>query len=175
MKPLTVPTIAILLLMIAAIGCSPKPGIAVSEQEPLVVFLVRHAEKVDASDDPELSPGGRDRAATLARTLRDAEIGYVHSSDYIRTRDTAAPVAAEHGLEAELYDARDLPALAEKLRRTGGRHLVVGHSNTTLQMVELLGGEPGTAIDDKSEFDRLYVVTVGRDGMGASAILRYGE
>ncbi len=27
---------------------------------------------------------------------------------------------------------------------TGGRHLVVGHSNSTPSMVELLGGKPGT-------------------------------
>ena len=40
-----------------------------------------------------------------------AEIEYVHSSDFIRTRGTAAPTAAEHGLEVKLYDPRELPAL----------------------------------------------------------------
>jgi broad specificity phosphatase PhoE len=166
---LTVATIAALLLTITLIGCSS------SQHEPLVVFLVRHGEKVDVGEDPELSVAGRERSAALAAVLRSAKIEHVHSSDYIRTRDTAAPAAGEFGLEVELYDPRDLPALVEKLRRTGGRHLVVGHSDTTPAMVDLLGGEPGSAIDEQSEYDRLYVVTIGRDGPTSSVMLHYGS
>jgi phosphohistidine phosphatase SixA len=112
---------------------------------------------------------------TLAGTLRSAEIEYVHSSDYVRTRDTATPSAAEFGVEVDLYDPRDLPALVEKLRGTGGRHLVVGHSNTTPSMTELLGGEPGSAIEEGGEYDRLYIVTIGRDGAASSVMMRYGK
>ncbi len=144
-------------------------------QEPLVVFLVRHAEKVDASRDPELSAVGSERAVALARSLRDAGIEHVHSSDFIRTRKTAAPIAAKLDLEVELYDPRDLPALVERLLKTGGRHLVVGHSNTTPSAVELLGGEPGSEIDEQSEYDRLYAVTIGADGAVATVLMRYGE
>jgi phosphohistidine phosphatase SixA len=151
------------------------PAVQASEHEPLVVFLVRHGEKADLGEDPELSAAGRERAAILARTLRSAEIEYVHSSDFIRTRATAEPTAVEHGLEVELYDPRDLPALVAKLRGTGGRHLVVGHSNTTPPMVELLGGRPGPAIDEKGEYDRLYIVTVGGNGAAISVMMRYGE
>jgi hypothetical protein len=48
-----------------------------------------------------------------------------------------------------------MPALVEELRRTGGRHLVVGPSTTTPAMVELLGGEPTAPIHEQGEFDRL--------------------
>jgi phosphohistidine phosphatase SixA len=174
---LTVSAIATLLFVNTLIGCSAKPDSvpAASEHEPLVVFLVRHGEKADVSKDPELSPAGRERAAALATALRSAEIEHVHSSDFIRTRDTAAPIATEYGLEVELYDPRDLTSLVDKLRRIGGRHLVVGHSNTTPQMVESLGGEPSSVIHEESEFDRLYIVTIGRDGEASSVMLRYGE
>jgi len=165
----TVATVAALLLAITLIGC-PSP-----QQESLVVFLVRHAEKADLGDDPELSATGHERSAALAAALRSSEIEYVHSSDYIRTRDTAAPMATDHGLEVELYDPRELPALVEKLRGTGGRHLVVGHSNTTPSMVELLGGSPGSPIDEKAEYDRLYIVTIGEDGAVSSVMMRYGS
>lgn len=148
------------------------PAYAVAE--PLVVFLVRHAEKVSDGRDPELSSAGTERAADLVAALRDAEIQHVHSSDFIRTRDTAAPLAAALGLEVELYDPRDLPALVTRLREAGGRHLVVGHSNTTPVAVELLGGEPGTEIDEATEYDRLYTVTVGADGSVSTVLLRYG-
>ena len=176
-KQLTVSTIASLILTITLLGCSSNPDTvpSASEHEPLLVFLVRHGEKVDASEDPELSAAGRNRATALARILRSAEVEYVHSSDFIRTRDTAAPTAIAHGLEVELYDPRDLPTLAETLRRTGGRHLVVGHSTTTPPMVELLGGKSSSAINEEGEFDRLYIVTIGRDGVAQSVVLRYGK
>jgi probable phosphoglycerate mutase len=169
--------IAILLIAITLIGCSSETDTvpSASVHEPVVVFLVRHGEKVDDSQDAELSDAGRERAEALARILRSAKIEYVHSSDYIRTRETAAPTAAEHGLDVELYDPRDLPALIEKLRRVGGRHLVVGHSNTTPQMAELLGGGSGSAINEEGEYDRLYIVTVGRDGAASSVMIRYGK
>ena len=133
-----------------------------------MVFLVRHGEKADLSDNPELSAAGHERAAALARNLRNAEIEYVHSSDFTRTRDTAAPTANKYGLEVELYDARQgLPTLVEKLRRTGGRHLGVGQSNTTPRLVELLGGKPNSVINE-GELDRLYIVTIERDGAASS-------
>lgn len=177
MKKIKVSRIAALLLSSTLIGCGSAPVAEFSamEHRPLVVFLVRHAEKADVSGDSKLSAAGRERAATLARALRSAEIEYVHSSDFIRTRDTAAPTATEFGLEVELYDPRALPALVEKLRRTGGRHLVVGHSNTTPPLVELLGGEPSSKIDEEGEFDRLYIVTTGSDCTASSVMMRYGR
>jgi len=176
-KQLTVSTIATLILTITLLGCSSNPDtvLSASEHEPLLVFLVRHGEKADLSEDPELSAAGRERAAELARSLRSAVIEYVHSSDFVRTRGTAAPTAAEYGLEVQLYDPRDLPALVEKLRTTGGRHLVVGHSITTPPMVELLGGKPSSVINEEGEFDRLYIVTIGSDGAASSVMMRYGK
>jgi hypothetical protein len=52
---------------------------------------------------------------------------------------------------------------------------VVGHSNTTPQLVGLLGGEAGKPIDDSREFDRLYIVVLGRTGEVTTMQLRYGE
>ena len=59
------------------------------------------------------------------------------------------------------------------MRKTGGRHLVVGHSNTTPSVVELLGGDPGSKIE-KTEYDRLYIVTIGADGAVSTLLIRYG-
>ena len=158
-------------------GCpsKPTPTPPATEQKPLIVFLVRHAEKTDDGKDPELSEAGKTRTADLAEALKDAKIEHVHSTDFIRTRETAAPVAKEAGVEVEKYDGKDLAGLAKKLKETGGRHLVVGHSNTTPELTKLLGGDPGTEIDEMSEYDRLYIVTIGKDGTANSALVRYGE
>ena len=141
----------------------------------LVAFLVRHAEKTADAEDPALSDAGKARAQALASLLRDAGIEAVYSTDYRRTRDTAAPLAAQLRLNVTIYDPRQLESLAADLRRHGRRTLVVGHSNTTPELAGLLGGEPGPPIDEHSEYDRLYVVTIGPDGAVSTVLLRYGD
>ncbi len=136
-----------------------------------VIVLVRHAEKVDDSRDAELSETGRARAEVLAALLKDMKIDTIYSSDYIRTRDTARPLAEALGLDLELYNPGDLEALATKLRAAEGRILVVGHSNTTPRLVGLIGGEPGTDIAD-DEYDRLYIVVAGSGGP-VTSLLRF--
>jgi phosphohistidine phosphatase SixA len=159
-------------------GCLPstKDGTKQEVKDPLVIFLVRHAEKdvVSMDTDSNLTEAGYIRAAELSRTLADAHISFVHSSDFIRTRNTAAPVADLFGLEIELYDPSDLHDLADTIKARGGRHLVVGHSNTTPVLVEILGGEPGLPIVEATEYDRLYILTIINDDVN-TVLLRYGE
>ena len=165
----------ILIISLFFWGCNTQPDSArdVRNREPLVVFLVRHAEKVDQSKDPDLNPAGYLRAEELARVLADAGIQRVHSTDFIRTRETARPVAGLFGLEIEIYGKQALYIFSDELIKAGGRHLVVGHSNTTPMMVELLGGDPGPAINE-FEYDRLYILTFDR-GKVSTVMLRYGE
>ncbi|MCR9248578.1 MAG: histidine phosphatase family protein [bacterium] len=152
-------------------GCATPPPVEL--QPELVVFLVRHAEKAGRGRDPELSAAGKARAEALATILRSAGIEQIHSSNYRRTRATAAPFAKAADLEVQLYDPRNLPALVDGLRSTGGRHLVVGHSNTTPTAVELLGADPGSPITEQ-EYDRLYAVVIGPDGTVTSTLLHFG-
>ncbi len=144
----------------------PAPGRAAS-----VAYLVRHAEKVDDSRDPALSPAGEARARELARILGNAGITHVWSTDFQRTRHTAAPIAAALGLQVRTYNPSDLAGFAAELRRTPGRHLVVGHSNTTPGTVEALGGDPGPLTPD-TEYDRLYVVVMAAPA--TTVMLRFG-
>lgn len=141
--------------------------------EPTVVFLVRHAERAeDGTSDPPISESGRDRALLLSEVLRDAELTQIHTTDFRRTRATGRPTAEAAGLEMTLYDPDDLEGLAEELRRTPGRHLVLGHSNTTPALAEALGGDPGSPIDEM-EYDRLYVVTLTDEG-ASTVLIRFG-
>jgi phosphohistidine phosphatase SixA len=152
---------------------------ACAKAEPdTVVYLVRHAEKVTGENvgkNPALTPEGEARAQALAEILAAKNINHIHSSDFIRTRDTAAPLAKRIGLEVEIYNPRDLPALATKIIAQGGNHLVVGHSDTTPQMTIALGGDGGSPIDDKTEFDRLYEVRLLGDGTVITDLRRYGD
>ena len=122
---------------------SGTPGVQ-EEQKPLVVILLRHAEKVDDSADPELSEEGKQRADQLAKMLRDTNIDKIHSTDFKRTKSTAGPLAGVKKADIEIYNPRRLVEFAAQLKAAGGTHVVVGHSNTTPQLVELLGGVAGT-------------------------------
>jgi phosphohistidine phosphatase SixA len=157
--------IAALMMLSACVSVVPKSD---------AVFLVRHAEKTTEKNDPGLTEAGKARAIALADRLEGEGITHIHSSDYIRTRDTAAPLAKRLGLDVEIYDAGDLPGMAEKLKATPGRHLVVGHSNTTPQLTELLGGDGGTPIVEATEYDRLYVVTMEAGEPVKSYLTRFG-
>lgn len=139
-------------------------GDAGAQGTEAVVYLVRHAEKVDdGSDDPPLSTEGRARADQLARMLGAAGITAVYTTPYARTRATAEPVARAAGVPVEEYSAEDPQAVVERLRQRGGTLLVVGHSNTLPGLVRLLGGNPGGPISEE-EYGRLYQLTLDDDG-----------
>ncbi|MEK7379503.1 MAG: hypothetical protein AAB075_00665, partial [Gemmatimonadota bacterium] len=88
------------------------------------------------------------------------------------TRLTAAPTAAALGLVVELYNPADPAGFVAQLRATSGRHLVVGHSNTTPGLVKALGGDQqGEMVD--TEYDRLYIVTIS--GAVTSVLFHYGH
>ena len=185
MKRTVLPVLLVLLAITTLSACAvadapPPPGESAPPGPATVVFLARHAEAVypppeDAPRNPPLNAMGQARAEALARLLDDAGVSRVWSTDYARTQETAAPLAAALDQSVESYDPSDLPAFAEQLRATPGRHVVLGHSNTTPQLVEALGGDPGEPIDETTEYDRLYIVVLGPDGQVTTTLLRYGD
>jgi broad specificity phosphatase PhoE len=165
--------LSLLAILVNLLGLA-APVAAASPEDTAVVFLVRHAEKTSDGEDPALTAAGRERARQLARLLADSGVGAVYSTDFKRTLDTAKPLAAAAGLRVRLYDWDALAALAAELTAMPGRRLVVGHSDTTPELVGLLGGEPGPPIDEADEYDRLYMVTVAPGGTVTTIVLRYG-
>ena len=163
------------LLALLALGAATFPTPLSAQQEAVVVYLVRHAERAeDGTSDPPISEAGTERARLLGDMLRDAGVTHVHTTDLKRTRQTGAPLAERLGLDFQVYDPKDLPAVAARLRTTPGRHLVLGHSNTTPALVAALGGAPGEPIAD-NEYDRLYVLVITPDGAVTTTLLRYGR
>ena len=140
----------------------------------VMVFLVRHAEKAPTGDDPGLSEAGVKRAESLAATLADAGITAIFTSEFKRTRDTAAPVAMRVGATVTTVAAKDVDVLIAKLRAlpAGAKALVVGHSNTIPVMAERLTGVKVAALTD-ADYDRLFVAVSEKDGQGDVATLHY--
>lgn len=118
------------------------------------IYLLRHAEK-RTGPDPSLTVEGVARAGRVAQLLADKNVRAIYSTDYRRTRDTARPIAELAGINIELYDPGEPQQLVERLKNALGAYVVVGHSNTIPELVDLLGGEPGAPMTD-NDYDRLY-------------------
>ena len=140
------------------------------------VIVVRHAEKADQTPDTPLSPKGRARAKALADLLRGAGVTHVITSEYRRSRETAAPLATALGLTVEQVPARDLPALVARLRALDPTSIVVvvGHSNTIPPMLTVLGW-PNTLDLHEGDYDNVFVLAP-HPGQRASMVrLKYGQ
>ena len=115
--------------------------IMVSAAEPTLVYLVRHAEKVDESRDPELSEKGMERVALLERFFERIQPDQVISTQFIRTRNTVKPIADARKLPLTIIKAGKEEQVVETVKNAdGGVFLVSGHSNTVPKMIKLLGG-----------------------------------
>ena len=156
-------------------GVVALTALSASAESSPTVFLVRHAEKEANGADPSLTEAGRARAESLAALLADARITAIFSSEFNRTRETAAPLARRLGLTVTTVPAKDLDALLAKVRALApdGRALVVGHSNTVPELAQRLTGVKVAALSD-ADYDRLYVCTIRKEGEGEVVILRYG-
>ena len=155
---------SILLTTFSALAQGPA-------EQPVTVFLVRHAEKEATGADPSLTEAGRKRADTWAAMLADAGITAIFSSEYKRTQETAAAVGKRLGVTVTTVPAKDLDALVSKIRELapGSRALVVGHSNTVPAAAAKLTGAKAAEMAE-TDFDRLYVATV-KGGSGDVVVL----
>jgi broad specificity phosphatase PhoE len=130
----------VLLLLAAALA---TPAVAL----PDLVILVRHAERAaEPAGDPALSAAGEQRAQALAEALAGLRVNAILTTQFRRTRDTAAPLARALGLQPQVVEARrggaaeHVQAVAEAVRSHRGVVLVVGHSNTVTAVAAALGG-----------------------------------
>ena len=63
------------------------------------IYLIRHAEKVDNSKNPDLSKVGLERAEHWKTILSQVPLKAVYSTDFLRTVQTATPTATSKNLE----------------------------------------------------------------------------
>lgn len=150
------------------------------------VYLVRHAEKAAApAADPPLLEAGNIRAKELARKLGKAGIKAIYTSQYLRTKQTAEPLAKQLGIASTeisvkmtTTNPREISPqyLSEMVERVSsgadGNVLIVGHNNTVPAIIKALGGDIIVPTIDETVFDDLFVVTVYAKGKAKVAHLK---
>lgn len=161
------------LLLVAGLALSAADTAAQTK----TVIVVRHAEKADDSADPVLSEEGRERARALAQTLAERGVTAIFTTQYLRTRQTAEPLATQLGITPVVIAAAGGDHVADVAARVRASDastiLVVGHSNTVPAIVRALSGEDVGAIADP-EYGHIYEVTLTA---GAASVKRgwYGR
>ncbi|MDN3918976.1 SixA phosphatase family protein [Roseateles violae] len=151
-------------------------GAPAARAEPELVLLVRHAERAaEPKQDPALSPAGQARARELAEALADAGVTAILTTQYQRTRQTAAPLAERRGIVPRTIEARrgsdHVGEVVAAVRAQSGVVLVVGHANTVPQIAAALAGSAGPLRDFcESSYAQLLAVQGGH-----LLRLRYGE
>ena len=123
------------------------------------VFLVRHAEKVDESEDPPLSTRGEARAKALARHLAGAGVKAIFVTQYRRTGLTAAPLAGRLGITPVSLHSDATAELVERLRTRHAADVVlyVGHSGSVPKVLKAYG-HPEPVEIGHDEYDSLFVL-----------------
>ena len=167
-------TMKLRTLRLLLILCLASTAIAVPASSQVTVIFTRHAEKaLTPPKDPVLSSAGEQRANQLSAMLADAGVDAIYVTEFQRTQQTAAPLAARVQVKPTVLRAKDTAALVQAIRsHQSGVVVVVGHSNTLPEIISALGG-PKIDISD-SEYDNLYLLTVGPS---QSSLLRlhYGD
>jgi broad specificity phosphatase PhoE len=144
------------------------------------VIVIRHAEKdLSGGTDPNLTAEGEARAALLARLFGSAGthggIDAIYVSPTVRSRATAAPLAAALHLSPVVAPADDAKELARRAlhEHAGGRVLIVGHTNTVPTIVAELSGDRAIPNIAETEYGTMYIVTVPRFGHANYVRLTY--
>lgn len=153
---------------------------AIPASRETIIYIVRHAEK-DTSDpknnNPELSGEGKVRAMALKKFLKKEKISAVFSTNYKRTMQTAAPIAQHNGIPVKTYEAKDPDALVKLVKSdfTDKEILVVGHSNTILEMVKAFGLQTPVDKLNDDDYDLVFIVTLYKNGDSGLQIKRFGK
>jgi len=111
-----------------------------------------------SSTDPPLTDAGKKRAEDLKEVLKSKKIGFIFSTNTIRTKETAEPTRAYFGLTTATYAPMPDEAFINRLKALNKNTLIVGHSNTVDDLVNKLLGEKKLSDLPETEYNHLFVV-----------------
>lgn len=159
------------------VACIFYVGFASTEtySQDKVIVLVRHAEKADAtSQDPGLSAEGKERAQRLIKRAGKYRPKEFYSTDFKRTRDTLAPLAAKRNKQVQTYDPRKAAELADRIMKSPNKRIIVsGHSNTIPGLANLIAKKEVFKNLDDSEYSILWVIRIKKGKLQRVELFEY--
>lgn len=126
-------------------------------------YFIRHAEKELSNPNdrnPKLSNIGIQRAKSWAEILNDVPFDIIYSTNYYRTTETAKPIAKLKDLPITLYDLNTFDFTTFKESTKGKIVLVIGHSNTTPNMVNDFIQLKKYPKINENNYSNIYIITI---------------
>ena len=152
-----------LILLFSLASCKEEQNTSDKQTVISTFYFIRHAEK-DRSDpsnvDPELNQEGLGRAMHWAEILDEVELDAIYTTDYLRTEMTAAPISVKKELTVQYYNPQEVDIERFKSENMGNNVLVVGHSNTTPELVNKMLGENKYDEMDDTDNGSLFIVQI---------------
>jgi len=145
-----------------------------SPAAPTTVIIIRHAEK-DTGANPSITQAGLQRAEQIPSKFKQLKPDEIYSSPYLRCIQTATPWAKQAGVEVKKYDPKNLFELSDYIKKSAGKTIVVvGHSNTNPQLVNLLIGDDSYNSLPDTDYETMYQVTIKNNSTKVK-VLRFDE
>ncbi|MEX0720841.1 MAG: phosphoglycerate mutase family protein [Balneolaceae bacterium] len=162
--------ILLVILFLHSISLVPKIQAQNSPDSSTTIIFVRHAEKLDDNtSNPHLSEDGLIRAEKLKELLHQKyPVNAIFSTGYHRTQETATPIAEALNIEIVEYGMNDPANLLQSILDdyTSQTVLIVGHSNSTIILLNTLLGHEKYEWIDEEDFTNIFVVKVS--GLGSA-------
>lgn len=139
------------------------------------IIIVRHAEKMtDGSKNPPLSDVGKLRAEKLKDLFTDVKIDKLFSTPYLRTKATLQPIATTRSLDITDYNPSDKSFSENLLKNEKGKTIViVGHSNSSPELVNRLLQNKKFSQLDETEYGKLWIITFKNEQLIDCILLNY--
>ncbi|MEX2477440.1 MAG: phosphoglycerate mutase family protein [Gracilimonas sp.] len=162
--------------LILIIGLAPAFAQESTKADDITTLIfVRHAEKLDdGTKDPSLNEKGVMRAEKLSDLLQqNYDLKAIYSTGYKRTLETSTPISKKTGLEINQYGLSNPDSLINDIieLHKGQQVLIMGHSNTTPNLVNTALGKQTFDQLDESEYDNIFEVKI--DAAGNATVKRY--
>lgn len=156
--------VVLLFIMVLGAACG----------RPHYHYIVRHAEKLDDTPYSVLSPAGHERAAELASILKSKHIEMIFATPFIRTQETAQPLATEVNLPIAIYRHNAIDSIVTVLNQNKSKNiLLVGHSGPIPGIIEKLTNEKISKMEE-GQYDNLYEIKIKGD-QKSLVIKHYGK
>ena len=135
-------------------------------------YYIRHAEKIDNSENPDLSEKGKIRAENWNKIFSETKFDSIYSTDFKRTIQTITPILNSRKLKPIIYVYKNIDLELFKSETRNKTVLVVGHSNSTPEFVNKLIKEKKYEKIDETVFGNLYIVTISENENASSQFLK---
>lgn len=155
-------------LLTFTLSCKNSEGQTDVKETPTditTLYLIRHAEKEQtANSNPNLTEKGKNRADQWVNYFFLKDVDHVLSSDFNRTRETAAPLASSKKLEIEIYNVKSLTGKELYEKYEGKTVALFGHSNTIGNYANDLQVDEVFKDLNESDYDHFYILRIDKNG-----------